>query len=130
MGQCNNDAEIEHVWALVDSGSYVKIANRDSHFPRSKLRPSSLQSRGVISVAASATEITMSEEIIVQTYTNKGEKAKIVLQNGDVQMPILSVARLSEHHDTLLNDHGKSLYTENRGKRHLLSSAPASIILD
>ena len=116
VSQCGNDTEVDYVWALVDSGSYVNIANQQMHFPRAKLRPSSLQSKGVKSVAANGTEITMSEEMVVKAFTSEGEKARIVFQNGDVQMPIISVARLSEHHDTLFNDHGGKLVHRDSGK--------------
>ena len=67
-------------------------------------------------MAANGTEITMSEEMVVAAYTSEGEKAKIIFQNGDVQVPILSVARLSEHHDTLFNDHGGKLVHRESGK--------------
>ena len=116
MEECSNDAEVEYIWALMDSGSFENIANHQLHFPQARLRPSGLQKRGIKSVAANGTEISMSEEMVIKAFTDEGEKAKITFQNGDVQMPILSVDKLSANHDSFFNDVGGKLIHRKTGK--------------
>ena len=113
---CKTDEEFEYVWALMDSGSFVNIANHEKHFPRAKLRPSALQKQGVKCAAANGSEIQMKEEMVVRAYTDNGDRAQVTFQNGDVHLPILSVARLSDHHDALFHDSGGVL-THRKSKR-------------
>ena len=116
VDECEDDRDFDHVWALMDSGSFVNIANHSKHFPNSKLRPSELQRQGNRCAAANGSEIAMKEEMVVKAYTDNGDKAQVTFQNGDVHLPILSVARLSDHHYTLFHDTGGTL-THRKSKR-------------
>ena len=53
---------------------------------------------------------------MVKAYTDNGDKAQVTFQNGDVHLPMLSVARLSDRHDTLFHDTGGTL-THRKSKR-------------
>ena len=66
----------------------------------------------------------MKEEMGMTSYTDNGDKAQVTFQNGDVHLPILSVARLSDHHDTLFHDTGGTL-THRKSKREAAGCKPA-----
>ena len=114
--ECKTNAEFEYVWASVDSGSFVNIASHDKPAPHAKLRPSELHRQGARCAAANGSEIPMEEEILVKYLTDHGDKAEITFHNGDVHLPIISVARLSDHHGTLFHESGGAL-THRKSKK-------------
>ena len=79
------------VWAMVDSGSFVTIANCSKHFPGHRVLPSHGSKTGVTYCNASGGDIPNRGETTVTHLLDNGSEIDIPFQDGDVQIPILSV---------------------------------------
>ena len=80
------------VWAMVDSGSFVAIANCARHFGSDhEVRPSAGSRAGVKYSNASGGDIPNTGEDIITHLLEDGSEVNIPLQDGDVQVPIMSV---------------------------------------
>ena len=83
------------VWAMVDSGSYVTIANCQKHFgPEFKIRPSEGSRNGQTYSDASGGEIRNRGETVIVHVLDDGSTVDIPVQDADVQVPIISVKDL------------------------------------
>ena len=81
----------KRVWAMVDSGSFVTIANCSKHFPGHRVRPSAGSKSGISYSNASGGDIPNRGEITVTHQLDNGTELDIPFQDGDVQVPIISV---------------------------------------
>ena len=114
---CNDDDEIEWVWALVDSGSGVHAASWEKHFPGSKLEESTGQRAGHTMTAANGSKIKDEGQMTIRVKTVNGHTVRIPFVNADVSMPILSLAKLASEHDAVFRqDDGELIHrrTKNR----------------
>ena len=76
---------------MVDSGSFVTIANCAKAFPGHRIRPSAGSKSGVSYSNASGGDIPNRGEIIVTHQLADGSELDVPFQDGDVQVPIISV---------------------------------------
>ena len=81
----------KRVWAMVDSGSFVTIANCAKAFPGHRIRPSAGSKSGISYSNASGGDIPNRGEIIVTHQLDDGSELDVPFQDGDVQVPIISV---------------------------------------
>ena len=81
----------KRVWAMVDSGSFVTIANCAKAFPGHRIRPSAGSKSGVTYSNASGGDIPNRGEIVVTHQLADGSELDVPFQDGDVQVPIISV---------------------------------------
>ena len=80
------------VWAMVDSGSFVTIANCSKAFgSRCKVVPTTASRAGVKYSNASGGDIVNRGETIVFHHLPDGTTLNIPFQDADVQCPIISV---------------------------------------
>ena len=79
------------VWAMVDSGSFVTKANCAKSFPGHTVRPSIGSRNGVAYSNASGGDIPNRGEIVVTHQLDDNSELDIPFQDGDVQVPIISV---------------------------------------
>ena len=79
------------VWAMVDSGSFVTIANCAKAFPGHTVRPSAGSKNGVTYSNASGGDIPNRGEITITHQLDDVSELDIPFQDGDVQVPIISV---------------------------------------
>ena len=80
------------VWAMMDSGSFVTIADCKKHFgPEFKVEPSSGSKNGQIYSNASGGEIRNRGEVTITHMLDDGSTLDLVVQDADVAVPILSV---------------------------------------
>ena len=104
---CDNDEDMIAVWALIDSGSSINVADQALHFPGCKVRKS--KTPGAKYTAANNSEMNNLGEFDVKATTMEGSKAKITFQYAKVGMPILSVAKLAEDHDATFGEESGEL---------------------
>ena len=83
----------EEKYALVDSGAGVNVCKWKKHFPGAKLRKTS---HVVKMTTATSEEIVSGGEVVVAAKTQEGHNVTTVFQDADVDLPILSVAVLSD----------------------------------
>ena len=79
------------VWAMVDSGSFVTIANCGNAFKGHKVEPSVGSRNGVKYSNASGGDIPNRGEVVITHRMEDGTEIDIPFQDGDVQVPIISV---------------------------------------
>ena len=79
------------VWAMVDSGSFVTIANCAKAFPGHEVQPSAGSKSGVKYSDASGGDIPNRGEVVITHRMEDGTEIDIPFQDGDVQVPIISV---------------------------------------
>ena len=79
------------VWAMVDSGSFVTIANCSKAFPGHVVKPSAGSIAGVKYSNASGGDIMNRGQVIVTHILDDGSELDVPFQDGDVQVPIISV---------------------------------------
>ena len=79
------------VWAMVDSGSFVTIANCAQAFSGHTVQPSAGSKSGVKYSNASGGDIPNRGEVVITHRTEDGTEIDIPFQDGDVQVPIISV---------------------------------------
>ena len=80
------------VWAMVDSGSFVTIANCRKHFgPEFKVKPSAGSRNSQVYSNASGGEIKNRGETTVIHVLDDGSNVEIPFQDADVAVPIISV---------------------------------------
>ena len=83
---------VKRVWAMVDSGSFVTIANCGKHFgAEHQIRPSVASRAGVKYSDASGGDIPNRGEAIITHILDDGSELDIPFQDGNVQVPIMSV---------------------------------------
>ena len=103
------------IWALMDSGSGVHIANHDVHFPGSELEKSKFQ--GTKYMAANKSEIVNEGEMTIKARTAEGHSVRIPFQSAKVGMPILSVALLAKEYDSVFRQDDGDLVHRTTGKK-------------
>ena len=79
------------VWAMVDSGSFVTIADCAKVFPNHIVQSSPGSIAGVTYSNASGGDIANRGQVIVTHRMDNGSDIDIPFQDGDVQVPIVSV---------------------------------------
>ena len=79
------------VWAMVDSGSFVTIANCGNAFLGHEVNPSHGSMNGIKYSDASGGDIPNRGEVVVTHRLDDGTEIDIPFQDGDVQVPIISV---------------------------------------
>ena len=85
------DAEYDHVWCHVDSGAGASVARKD-RFPAS----TACDAPAISLTVANGVHMPNSGARRVITYNKDGTKVERIFYEVDVEMPILSVAELSE----------------------------------
>ena len=86
-----DDDEYEYIWALVDSGAGANVARR-SHFPHSR----KVKAPAISLTAANGTDLPNRGAREIITRDNEGVAARRTFYEADVEMPILSVAEISQ----------------------------------
>jgi hypothetical protein len=76
---------------MIDSGSFVTIANCAKTFPGHTVRPSAGSRSGVTYSNASGGDIPNRGEIVITHQLDDFTELDIPFQDGDVQLPIISV---------------------------------------
>ena len=79
------------VWTMVDSGSFVTIANCAKVFPGHTVHPSPGSIAGVKYSNASGGDIANRGQVTISHRMNNGTEIDVPFQDGDVQVPIISV---------------------------------------
>ena len=83
---------VRRVWAMVDSGSTVTIADCEKSFgPGTVVRPSAGSRSGAKYSNASGGDIVNRGETTVTHILENGDELDIPFQDADVQVPIISV---------------------------------------
>ena len=83
---------LKRVWVVVDSGSFVTIANCAQHFGSDhEVRPGAGSRAGVKFSNASGGDIPSRGEAIITRLLEDGSEINIPFQDGDVQVPIMLV---------------------------------------
>lgn len=85
------NAKCRRVWAMVDSGSFVTIANCSKVFPNHIVHPSPGSIAGVTYSNASGGDIANRGQVVITHRMDNGSDIDIPFQDGDVQIPIVSV---------------------------------------
>ena len=85
------DAENDYVWCLVDSGAGANVA-RKNHFPAS----TACDAPAISLTVANGVHMPNSGARRVVSYNKDGTKVERIFYEADVEMPILSVAELSD----------------------------------
>ena len=76
---------------MVDSGSFVTIANCSKAFPEHEVQPSAASIAGVKYSNASGGDIINRGQVIITHMLDDGSELDVPFQDGDVQVPIISV---------------------------------------
>ena len=84
-------SNVRKVWAMVDSGSFVTIANCAKVSPGHTVRPSAGSIAGVKYSDASGGDIINRGEVTVTHVLEDGTEIDVPFQDGDVKVPIISV---------------------------------------
>ena len=85
------DEEYDYVWCLVDSGAGANVARKD-HFPNSV----PCDAPAISLTVANGVHMPNSGARRVVSYNKDGTKVERIFYEADVEMPILSVAELSD----------------------------------
>ena len=87
----SNKKMAHKVWAMVDSGSFVTIADCARTFPGHDITKSKASRAGVKYSNASGGEIANEGEVVITHRLDDGTEIDIPFQHGKVQLPIISV---------------------------------------
>ena len=79
------------VWCMVDSGSFVTIANCPKVFPGHVVQPSAASAAHVKYSDASGGDIWNRGEVVITHILDEMNEIDIPFQDGDVKVPIISV---------------------------------------
>ena len=90
------------IWALMDAGSAVHVADLEKHLPGVKVRESAAQKCGVRYQCANGGEIPNKGEGLVRFKTEAGIEKTIVVQNAEVGMPIISTNKLAKEQNDIV----------------------------
>ena len=105
--EVTSDGDLVAVWALMDSGSSIHTACKDKHFPGSVVTQG--KHFGKKYKAANDGDIVNEGEMLIRAKTEEGRRAQVCFQNAKVGMPIMSIAKLGQEHDTRFGQHGGEL---------------------
>ena len=110
-----DDAEYEYIWALVDSGAGANVARRN-HFPHSR----KVKAPEISLTAANGSDLPNRGAREIVTRDKDGVAVKRIFYDADVEMPILSVAEISQEgsQGSDVRFRRKDGYVENNATGH------------
>ena len=114
---CPTEEDVVWVWALMDSGSGVHAASATKHFPGALVQETEGQRNGHTMTAANGSKIADEGMLSVRVKTTTGHKVRIPFTNANVQMPILSIAKLAAEHDSWFGETGGELIHRKTANR-------------
>ena len=95
----------------------VHAASKEKHFPGAELQESEGSRNGHSMTAANGSKIADEGKMTVTARTENGMKVRIPFVNANVQMPILSIAKLGKDHDTFFGQTSGELIHRVSNKR-------------
>ena len=112
------DEAYEEVWALVDTGAGDNVANRKEHFPGVKMDAHD-PNRPMVKLSTASAEILDGEGFFtVHALTTEGNRSATTFVDANVDMPILSVAKLCEDGSRVLfNKKGGIIWNPETGEK-------------
>ena len=109
------------IWSMGDSGSSIKVADHEKHFPGARLRESEASRKGVAYQNADGSPLPNRGEFDVDFTTDEGHKRRATFQNASVMMPIPSLGEIADNESdvVLSKHHGKIICTETGEVDHI-----------